>query len=248
MSWVCSRPTSSVKVFLCSYHPVSLLENLIRKHFGIQRLSELPGPRTFVVSGTDSGSTLWPSYQLDLDVSVVRPKEGDLTLNDAALATSAAPTFLPPHQVDDKLHLDGGFGYNNPSHLALVEAGKLWPDRNVGVFLSLGLGDCPVTIPSDRCLIQSWRDALTATATETEKTHSSVQNFFHSRLRHSHYARLSFPIGHLPLDTPDERDFAKIRTLTEQHVESLHSDQQWRALIRRLAVSFMCNYLVGHCR
>ena len=41
---------------------------------------------------------------------------------DVALATSAAPTFLPAHRLDGLRFIDGGVWANNPSMVGLVEA------------------------------------------------------------------------------------------------------------------------------
>lgn len=53
-----------------------------------------------------------PSFQRDWKVPVV----------DVALATSAAPTFFPLHQIRGELFADGGLYANSPDHLALHEA------------------------------------------------------------------------------------------------------------------------------
>lgn len=49
-------------------------------------------------------------------------KDSNITMVDAALATSAAPTYLPIHQIDDALYCDGGMWANNPILCGLVEA------------------------------------------------------------------------------------------------------------------------------
>lgn len=55
-------------------------------------------------------------------------KEGELFMDkevplvDAALATSAAPTYLPIHEYDDTMFVDGGLWANNPSLCGLLEA------------------------------------------------------------------------------------------------------------------------------
>lgn len=62
---------------------------------------------------------------------------------DAAMATAAAPTFLPRHVTSDEVGLiDGGVWANNPTGLAVVEAiGVLrWPREKIRV-LSLGCFD-----------------------------------------------------------------------------------------------------------
>lgn len=46
----------------------------------------------------------------------------DITLVDAALATTAAPTFLPIHDIGGTLYIDGGMWANNPSLCGVLEA------------------------------------------------------------------------------------------------------------------------------
>lgn len=62
---------------------------------------------------------------------------------DAALATAAAPSFLPSHSFDGASHLlDGGIWANNPMGSAAIEAAAVlqWPMENVRL-LSLGCTD-----------------------------------------------------------------------------------------------------------
>lgn len=49
-------------------------------------------------------------------------KDTDITMVDAALATSAAPSFLPIHQINNAMYCDGGLWANNPSLCGLLEA------------------------------------------------------------------------------------------------------------------------------
>lgn len=50
------------------------------------------------------------------------------TMADAALATSAAPTYLPPHEIDGHALVDGGVFASNPSIAAIAEALKRQSD------------------------------------------------------------------------------------------------------------------------
>ena len=51
------------------------------------------------------------------------PGGGDATsIMDVALATSAAPTYFPPHRIDDRPHVDGGLIANAPDAVLLSEA------------------------------------------------------------------------------------------------------------------------------
>ncbi len=70
---------------------------------------------------------------------------------DVALATAAAPTYLPEHQLNNGVSLlDGGIWANNPVGLAVVEAiGILrWPSEELKV-LSIGCSEEPVHIPEN---------------------------------------------------------------------------------------------------
>ncbi|MDQ0568810.1 putative acylesterase/phospholipase RssA [Variovorax paradoxus] len=73
-----------------------------------------------------------------------------ISMVDAALATSAAPTYFPPYQVEDFGYFaDGGTFANNPSMTAVVEAiyqGYATAASDI-VMLSLGTGDNPVGVP-----------------------------------------------------------------------------------------------------
>ncbi len=73
-----------------------------------------------------------------------------ISMVDAALATSAAPTYFPPYQVGDFGYFaDGGTFANNPSMTAIVEAiyqGYATAASDI-VMLSLGTGANPVGVP-----------------------------------------------------------------------------------------------------
>jgi len=73
-----------------------------------------------------------------------------ISMVDAALATSAAPTYFPPYQVGDFGYFaDGGTFANNPSMTAIVEAiyqGYATAPSDI-VMLSLGTGANPVGVP-----------------------------------------------------------------------------------------------------
>lgn len=76
----------------------------------------------------------------------------NISMVDAALATSAAPTYFPPYQVGDFGYFaDGGTFANNPSMTAIVEAlyqGCVGTASEI-VMLSLGTGANPVGVPPD---------------------------------------------------------------------------------------------------
>ena len=70
-----------------------------------------------------------PSYNLTMGMPRVfkNPhgsffKDANIRMVDAALATSAAPSYLPIHQINNALYCDGGMWANNPTLCGLLEA------------------------------------------------------------------------------------------------------------------------------
>ena len=62
------------------------------------------------------------------------------TIVQAARATSAAPTFFDPIEIDDIEFSDGALGNNNPIKAVRTELRKEFPDRPVGCIVSIGTG------------------------------------------------------------------------------------------------------------
>lgn len=80
-------------------------------------------------------------FQLDYKEEIV----------DVALATAAAPTYLPKHQLSNGVSLlDGGIWANNPVAVAVVEGLSVlgWESKDLHV-LSIGCTEEPVRIPEN---------------------------------------------------------------------------------------------------
>lgn len=84
---------------------------------------------------------------------------------DVALATSAAPTFFPPHRIGTQLYADGGVWANNPIMLALVDALTCYDlDRHSVRILSLGCGSGELRMSEkqiERGGLWDWRSVVT---------------------------------------------------------------------------------------
>lgn len=80
-----------------------------------------------------------PRFQMDYKMSAV----------DIAMATAAAPTYLPAYRLRGVEHVDGGIWANNPATVAAVEAIATlgWGADNVNM-LSLGCSDERLVVPS----------------------------------------------------------------------------------------------------
>tara|TARA_B110000908_G_C10263235_1_gene461046 strand:+ start:2766 stop:3926 length:1161 start_codon:yes stop_codon:yes gene_type:complete len=64
----------------------------------------------------------------------------DLMAADIGMATSAAPLYFEPHDIDDSLYIDGGVVQNNPSSFALTIGKAKKPACNRFCVLSIGTG------------------------------------------------------------------------------------------------------------
>lgn len=92
-----------------------------------EALIDVFGDRTL---GSSTKRLVVPAYSLDAqDVYIFKtPHNTDLTRDwrermvDVALATSAAPTFLPAHRLRHLRLIDGGVWANNPTLVGVVEA------------------------------------------------------------------------------------------------------------------------------
>jgi patatin-like phospholipase/acyl hydrolase len=109
------------QTFLYGKYSNRKLKKLIEDNFGTTTLGQLKNlvcipsfnlisgmPRVFKYPHKEGG------FFMDKNIPLV----------DAALATSAAPTYFPIHEYNDFLFVDGGVWANNPSMCGLLEALK----------------------------------------------------------------------------------------------------------------------------
>ena len=103
----------------CGKHKAEPLEAALREVFGEKKLgharTRLVIPAFNVIDGS---AALFKTAHCE------RFKQDYLrSCVDVALATSAAPTFLPAHELDDgRAYLDGGLWANNPMLVGVLEA------------------------------------------------------------------------------------------------------------------------------
>ncbi|PET13991.1 hypothetical protein CN387_10260 [Bacillus cereus] len=90
-------------------------------------------------------------------------KDGNTEMWKIALATSAAPTYLPAAAIDDECKIDGGLWANNPILVAIAEAVKLGYSLEQIKVLSIGTGTSLYEIKNKNAIrggILSWRTNL----------------------------------------------------------------------------------------
>ncbi|KAJ4295580.1 hypothetical protein N0V90_007593 [Kalmusia sp. IMI 367209] len=99
------------------------------------------------------------------------------TILQAALATSAAPTYFSDIAIDGMKFVDGALGANNPAFEVVEEASDLWCEDTGNIqsltkcFISIGTGHPGIRSVSDRGL-RHLVETLKKEATETENTNN----------------------------------------------------------------------------
>ncbi|RIB25843.1 acyl transferase/acyl hydrolase/lysophospholipase [Gigaspora rosea] len=119
-------------------------KTMVEKYFGKTRLShsltELVIPAT-----NDNCSHLFTRNDACKNSM---NNEVNNTFVDILMATTATPTFYPPHKISDKTFIDGGIYFNNPASAAYDEAIRYnVPKEKISV-ISLGTG-CYLPDPSN---------------------------------------------------------------------------------------------------
>lgn len=132
----------------CQYKSDGLKE-VVEDLLGADRLSD---SKKFIAV---NAAQLWDSRSHSWQPCTMSGHSGnpfrDVSMVDAALATSAAPTYFPPHEVSGQLgyFADGGVFANNPATTAVAEVlgrGIVTNSGDIRV-LSLGTGHVPQGIP-----------------------------------------------------------------------------------------------------
>ncbi|KAH8926543.1 FabD/lysophospholipase-like protein [Atractiella rhizophila] len=106
----------------------------------------------------------------------------------AARATSAAPMFFAPIEVDNTLYVDGGMGTNNPTSVAIDETKRIWGnDSQISCLISLGTGSQPAVKGSG----SYWQllKAMEQIVTDCSRVANQVKEQFQQERRRDHYHR-----------------------------------------------------------
>jgi len=159
------------------------------------------------------------------------PEDADVTLLDAAMATSAAPTFFPPHRVGDHWLVDGGVWANHPGPFGLVEAIKLWPGDEI-VVVSLGTGRADQSWDGSQArgwgAAQWLRPIVSILMDGPTEAHDHTMR----HLRGDRYIRVNKPVPGVGLDSTD-RDSMRLLIRGACAAKSSLAWKQVEALFRK---------------
>jgi patatin-like phospholipase/acyl hydrolase len=118
------------------YDEAGLVASL-RRHLGDARLADA------------EPAILLTAYDLERRRAVLLRRDNDVTMVDAAHASSAAPSYFEPVRVGEATLVDGGVFATNPSVCAFAEA-----DGRLDLLVSLGTGEHTRRLPYEE--VRGW--------------------------------------------------------------------------------------------
>lgn len=182
------------------------------------------------------GQSLKPTFVTTYDIHYRRPfffkswqqNSADVPMHQAARATSAAPTYYEPAQVDvngsTRSLVDGGVFINNPALSAYLEAKKLYPEDDIKI-LSLGTGEQNPPIPYQSA--KDWGKAgwLNPLISCIFDGTSDVSNYQLKTLIGDSFIRLQQEISHASNEI-DDATGSNLQRLCEEARELIHREDE----------------------
>lgn len=171
------------------------------------------------------------------------------TIVQAARATSAAPSFFDPIEIDKMVFFDGGLGANNPVQIIWNEASSIWcQDRTnlaqkLNCYLSIGTGD-PGIKPggtSIRKTLKTGKDQLT----ETRQTEQRADEFL-NYLDDGQYYRFNVMHGLDKVKLDKYQKEGLIRSATYEYMGRVKVANDSKACASRLVASLR-GYTGANC-
>jgi len=204
------------------------LEKVLHKYFADKRMGDCGTP------------VMVTSYDIERRKTVFlkswHPEHCELLCAEASRATSAAPTYFEPVNLQwaeqSRTLIDGGIFINSPAVSAYAEACKLFPDEPISM-LSLGTGELTRAIPYDEA--KTWGSTLwIASLLDCMFDGASKAADHQMRLfLGDHYLRLQTHL-HYASDDMDDASRGNIRNLKQTAKELIEREED--ALHRFLAL------------
>jgi len=160
----------------------------------------------------------------------------DCMIWEAIRATSAAPTFFDPIQIQDEMFVDGGFGCNNPVNFVYDEAREMWPDREIGCIISLGTGMPRVLSLQNPTLFdtrfpKNWVQVLERTATECDTAH---QDMLRKKELRGKYFRFNVQQGLQGVSLMEWQKLGETASLTEAYLREVDVERKMNEVVAKL--------------
>ncbi|WP_416355812.1 CBASS cGAMP-activated phospholipase [Aureimonas phyllosphaerae] len=183
------------------------------------------------VYGESERRLVIPTFDAHTKINVLKtPHHPDFRIDwqnrmvDVALATSAAPTYLPPHRIGTQVYADGGVWANNPVMLGLVDALTCYDlDRHKVRILSLGCGSGELRFTEKQMVRGGQWDWRNLVSTAMDLSSQSADGQARLLVGADRFCRLDLPdqVHPIPLD-----DFETAMKLLPQEGERLFQQNQ----------------------
>ena len=218
-----TKDTISVNPFRCKYNEkgrLNAFKNYFRNTKLKQCLNDVIVPAVWEENLTKT--FCFNSYDAKLDESL------NFSLVDVLMATSAAPTFFPAHQIAGKgIFLDGGVHANNPAEIAYaaLKSEKKLPNEKI-FMLSLGTGsylpdNLGENISRDNVF---WAKNL-ANVTLPQQQGNIDQQMFN--VLGKNYNRWQVWLeNQIALDDYRENQIDQLMEIAQEHIEELYSSEE----------------------
>jgi len=163
----------------------------------------------------------------------------DVTVVEAALATSAAPTYFSEAKNKHGSFVDGGVVANNPIDVGFMEAKTLWPKRQISCMVSLGTGHHALQIKGSKSTnaTLAWAGEIIDIATRAEACHQE----FLTNLNAHHATDIKVvrfnppaPVGDYRLDTADQATLNHMVHVTTRYLADAKTLEDMNSLKRYL--------------
>ena len=120
---------------------------------------------------------------------------------DAVKATAAASPYFPPVVRDGDTFVDGGFSISNPTLIAVHEAERIWPDRPIGLVVSLGCGRAVQSAAAAQqghgLKVSNIVKKMVNTVLSSERTHRAAAAYLKAQHHTAQYFRVNPTVRHL---------------------------------------------------
>jgi len=185
----------------------------------------------------------------------------DITIWEAARATTAAPSFFKPQKLGQgpnaQLYVDAALGVNNPIKQLLDEAEKEFgTSRRLGLILSIGTGTRKTELsPPDRGLLKNWIRGpsfyINLVKTMKDKTTDSEAPHGDLEARLGQYSglyfRFSVPGAAEQVKLHHYKRMSSLKSLTQRYLQDESVSRNINRAAEFLATNIFCHGLyLGH--
>ena len=208
-SYIFRKRWYRIPLFLSKY-PNQKLAQILAKHLPATPLGEITTPLMITSSEIAKSEVHIFRSNYERRDSEIAPTGKNVNLQDAILASCAAPTFFAPKSVENFLLADGGLWANNPSTIAFTEALSVFGKAAQEIrMLSIGTGHSVNMYRNRRGwgFITGWGGAKLTSYVMTLQSQASAN--MAKLLLNENYLRINPEIDFWELDTLTQLDNLK---------------------------------------